>query len=357
MVVVVVFEFVVAVLVVVCYSVIQLFTMEVNNFASPTYNEYKTRNILSLEERVEVIREYDRHLTRPSLQSLAQKFECSSKQIKNIILNRETILQSYKSSGGSTPRDVAVRDDVLQKRQEKINFLGKVIYEYVQRALYYNYNIDNEKVRRKALQVKECIAVENFQPTIAWLMDFKRTYGIPSFDLQSLRNNVVITEAKRPHFSPIDMIQYVSRMEQEHNGGGNNFHNDEEDGSGRITIPKADINGNGRSDYASNNNSNKQQPPAHEPKIIYEIEDEEEDEELRKLNFADDESSNSTSLNEKYAVKRKASSSPFPDIETVDEALRHLKSLEEYAMLQDNYRAIGLLTQLEEIFKKQAKKK
>ena len=331
--------------------------MEVNNFTSPTYNEYKTRNILSLEERVEVIREYDRHLTRPSLQSLAQKFECSSKQIKNIILNRETILQSYKSSGGSTHKDVAVRDDVLQKRQEKINFLGKVIYEYVQRALYYNYNIDNEKVRRKALQVKECIAVENFQPTIAWLMDFKRTYGIPSFDLQSLRNNVVITEAKRPHFSPIDMIQYVSRMEQEENNGGNNFRGEDDDRPGRISIPKADINGNGRSDYASNNNNNKQHPPAHEPKIIYEIEDEEEDEELRKLNFADDESSNSTSLNEKYAVKRKATASPFPDIETVDEALRHLKSLEEYAMLQDNYRAIGLLTQLEEVFKKQAKKK
>lgn len=326
--------------------------MEVNSFASPTYNEYKTRNILSLEERVEVIREYDRHLTRPSLQSLAQKFECSSKQIKNILLNRETILQSYKSNGGSTHKDVAVRDDVLQKRQEKINFLGKVMYEYIQRALYYNYNIDNEKVRQKALQVKECIAVENFQPTTAWLTDFKQTYGIPSFDLQTLRNNVVITEAKRPHFSAIDMIQYVSRMEQEEHNRGSDYRGEQE---GRLSIPKADINGNGRSHYSINNN--KRHPPPHEPKIIYEIQDEEEDEELRKLSFADDESSNSTSLNDKYAAKRKASSSPFPDIETVDDALRHLKVLEEYAMLQDNFRAIGLLTQLEEIFKKQAKKK
>ncbi|XP_023303637.2 uncharacterized protein LOC111685599 [Lucilia cuprina] len=322
------------------------------NYTPHIYNEYKTRNILSLADRVEVIREYDSHLTRPSLQSLAQKFECSSKQIKNILLNRETILQQYNNGEAGPQKESSGRDDGLQKRQEKIAFLGKVIYEYIQRVLYYNYNIDDEKVRQKALQIKECIAVENFQPTYAWLENFKMTYGIPAFDLQSLRNNIVITEAKRPHLSAIDMIQYVSRMEQE-----------EQEQNRNKSFTKVDINGNGRlgnnnnKNHSSNNNN---QLNGLEPKIIYEIEDEEQDEELQKLNFSDSPPkasihNTSSSPAIKYTTKRRASS-PFPDIESVDGALKHIKALEEYAMLHDNFRAIGLLTQLEQIFKKQMKK-
>lgn len=320
--------------------------METANYAPHIYNEYKTRNILSLDERVEVLREYDRHLTRPSLQSLAQKFNCSSKQIKNILLNRESILKSYKNSEGITNNEVNGRDDMLQKRQEKIAFLGKVIYEFIQRALYYNYNLDDEKVRQKAMQITECIAVENFQPTYAWLENFKRLYGIPSFDLASLRNNIVITEVKRPHMSAIDMIQYVSRMEQKQNSQNLNSppHNNNNN----------NINNNNRFSITNNNHNHN----SLEPKIIYEIEDEEEDEELQKLNFDDNrQNSKSTSPSSqslKTSQKRRASS-PFPDIESVDEALKHVKVLEEYAMLHDNFRAIGLLTQLEQIFKKQVK--
>ncbi|KAM7359024.1 uncharacterized protein ACRADG_003780 [Cochliomyia hominivorax] len=304
---------------------------------SPPYvfNEYKSRNILSLADRVEVIREYDRHLTRPSLQGLAKKFMCSSKQIKNILRNRDTILNSYQAIDGGQKSE-----DVQQKRQEKIDFLDKVIYEYIQRALYFNYNIDDEKVRQKALQVKEYIAVENFQPTYAWLQDFKRTYGIPAFDLQTLRNKVVITEAKRPHMSAVDMIQYVIRMEQE---------------TQRYNYSKADINGHFDDSQNFNNSL--------EPKIIYEIEDEEEeDEDLQKLDFSDaplqTSKNNHNISNHTPAVKstpKRRASSHLPDIESVDEALKHIKVLEEYAMLNDNFRAIGLLTQLEQIFKKQAK--
>lgn len=318
--------------------------MEPMTFSPHIFNEYKTRNILSLSERIEVIREYDRQLTRPSLQSLASKFECSSKQIKNILLNRESILQQY--NGGTPLKEDSERDDVLQKRQEKIEFLGKVMYEYIQRVLYFNYTIDDEKVRQKALQIKECIAVENFQPTNGWLSNFKLTYGIPAFDLESLRNNVVITEAKRPHLSAIDMIQYVSRIEQEEleqMGGRSN----------NSSFSKSDINGNAsRTSTNGRNNASMQ-----EPKIIYEVPDDEDqqDEELQKLNFNSSQN-HQQNISMSKASKRRASS-PFPDVESVEEALKHIKVLEDYAMLSDNFRAIGLLTQLEQAFKKLPKKK
>lgn len=302
------------------------------NYAPHLFNEYKTRNILSLADRVEVIHEYDRQLTRPSLQSLASKFECSSKQIKNILVNRETILETFQN-GGVPLKEDPTRDEVLQKRQEKIAFLGKVMYEYIQRVLYFNCNIDDEKVIQKALQIKECIAVENFQPTNGWLEDFKMTYGIPAFDLVTLRNNVVITESKRPHLSAIDMIEHVTRIEQTHKR------------------KHSDINGNAEIQKASITVRN-------DPKIVYELiddDDEEEqgeqDEELQKLKF------NAVPQNTSSKTKKRRSSSPYPDIECLDDALKHLKALEDYAMLADNFRAIGLLTQLEQVFKKQPKKK
>ncbi|XP_059227021.1 major centromere autoantigen B-like [Stomoxys calcitrans] len=176
------------------------------------WDNYKTRNILSLIDRVRVLREYESYPKRPSFQSIATKFDCSPKQIKNIVMNRDSILRSYHESCSNRNEGL---DDTVQKRQEKIEFLGKVMYEYVQRVLFYKYPIDDEKVRQKALQVKECIAVENFHPTSIWLEDFKLTYGIPAFDMETLRNNVPLTEEKHPHLSAIDMIQYVSQQEQE----------------------------------------------------------------------------------------------------------------------------------------------
>lgn len=41
------------------------------------------------------------------------------------------------------------------------------------------------------------------------------------------------------------------------------------------------------------------------------------------------------------------SSSPLPEIDTMEEAMKHLKVLENYVMMRENFRAIGLITQLE----------
>jgi len=43
-------------------------------------------------------------------------------------------------------------------------------------------------------------------------------------------------------------------------------------------------------------------------------------------------------------------------VESYKDALRLLKPLEEFALMEENYRAIGLLTQLEKIFETGAKK-
>ncbi|XP_075162330.1 uncharacterized protein LOC142234997 [Haematobia irritans] len=317
------------------------------NLPANFWDNYKTRNILSLNDRVRVLRAYDSYTVKPSYQSMARKFDCSAKQIKNIIVNRESILRSYHES--SKGKNGVRLDNMMQKRQEKIEFLGKVMYEYIQRVLYHKYPIDDEKVRQKALQIKECIAVENFQPTHAWLEDFKKTYGIPAFDWDSLSNNVPLVAEKRPHLSAIDMIQYVSQLEQEERDEYNKSN------SKYSMEYEEDFNADDFDDgYVL------------EPKVVYEKHDDDDEDIEIDYNRKVVKLANNSKGQEQYRVnmppmspiqkssqsKRPRSSSPLPDIESVDEALRHIKALEEYSMLQDNFRAIGLLTQLEEIFKK-----
>ncbi|XP_061386058.1 uncharacterized protein LOC133320982 [Musca vetustissima] len=311
------------------------------NYPANFWDEYKTRNTLGLNERVQVIRVYDSYINKPTYQSIATKFGCSAKQIKNIIANRAAILRQYEEASHSK-NGIQPRTDIVQKRQEKIEFLGKVIYEYIQRAMYHGQPIDDDHVRQKALQIKECIAVENFQPNRSWLDDFKTTYGIPSFDMETLRNNVQITEVKRPHFNVIDMIQYVSRLEQE----------EQRLVTKKRKLPEANDNDEGPASYML------------EPTIVYESVDDDDDiQEVQVINGREQyQLEIPTPHNPKPAKRSRPSNvltnsdEPFPDIESADVALKHLKALEEYAMLNDNFRAIGLLTQLEEIFKKQGKK-
>uniref|UniRef100_A0A1A9UVQ8 HTH CENPB-type domain-containing protein n=1 Tax=Glossina austeni TaxID=7395 RepID=A0A1A9UVQ8_GLOAU len=308
------------------------------SMASP--NDYRTRNILSLEERVQVCKEYERLLSlgnSPSYQSLAKKFECSSKQIKNILLNKNNILQSFENYNPDAP----CKDEIQQRRKEKIEFLGKVMYEYLERAVYNGFSITEQKVRWKAVEVKECIAVENFNLTDAWLAHFQKLYNIPSFDLDALRNNMCISEAKRPYLNAIDMIQYVSRKEQQQ------------------LKDAAEQN-----DMCSNDNSMSEgQEETNEGTRIVYVNDENDDDDddnndrevNNKFNNLSQQHINGQPL-EKITGSLKRSLSPLPDIESVEDALRHIKALEEYSMLRDNYRAIGLLTQLEDIFKKQIRK-
>uniref|UniRef100_A0A1A9WHC4 HTH CENPB-type domain-containing protein n=1 Tax=Glossina brevipalpis TaxID=37001 RepID=A0A1A9WHC4_9MUSC len=231
--------------------------------------------------------------------------------------------------------DAPCKDEIQQRRKEKIEFLGKVMYEYLERAVYNRFPITEQKVRWKAVEVKECIAVENFNLTDAWLAHFQKLYNIPSFDLDTLRNNMCINEVKRPYLNAIDMIQYVSRKEQQQlkDAAENN-------------------------DICSNDNSmSEEQEETNETRVVYvnDENDENDDGEVKVFNNLQQKHINGQPL-EKTTGSLKRSLSPLPDIESVEDALRHVKALEEYAMLRDNYRAIGLLTQLEDIFKKQIRK-
>ncbi|CAD7006442.1 unnamed protein product [Ceratitis capitata] len=325
----------------------------------PKHRDYKTRNILTMMERVQVIKAYKR---MPNYQRLASRFGCSAKQIKNIISKKDALLRHYDNVRANKETDEAAT-----RRQEKIDFLGKVVYEFLLRALYLRMPISTSIIRQKAFEVKEAIAIENFSPNNSWLQDFRATYN--RLDLTGMMERLPSDMEKRQSLKCIDIIDYVSGQEREERRRVNvlddeNCNNLWESGNDNSSTYSNDehtmgfnmhANEFGSSDYDDEESVNTVEP------IVVDLE-------------ADDEAGGE-SVNEVYssAVKKGAVNNnnnnnnvpplkpitppPFADIHSYPEALRHLRVLEDFAMIEENYRAIGLITQLEQIFKNPPKLK
>ncbi|KAH8256219.1 hypothetical protein KR026_011189, partial [Drosophila bipectinata] len=160
----------------------------------------RVRNILTLEERVAVISQYD---IAPMYSKIAKNFNCSWEQIKNIVANRDSILKFHEAATKLKSKPI---EDVTLRRN-KLNFLGNCLYEYIQRAQYYlNTEITEEFLRNKALEFRSLFKLEGFVPNKSWLNHFKAKYNI------SLSNRQIALNRRPPRSLNLkDIMSYCSR--------------------------------------------------------------------------------------------------------------------------------------------------
>ncbi|KAH8380112.1 hypothetical protein KR009_009040 [Drosophila setifemur] len=145
----------------------------------------RIRNVLTLEERVAAIRQYD---IMPMYSKIARNFHCSWEQIKSIVSNRQAILEFHEASSRITQQ--SSRESELRRR--KLNFLGHCLYEYIQRAQYYLHtDITEELIRYKAMEFRDVMRLDGFLPNKPWINHFKAAYGITLSNRQ-------ITMTRRP---------------------------------------------------------------------------------------------------------------------------------------------------------------
>lgn len=112
---------------------------------------------LILEERVEAIRQYD---IKPNYTKIARYFNCSVGQINHIIRDREAILGVYEMI-----RRNSDQPNSLDLHQRKIDFMELCVSEYFHRIKFYLSNdINDKKIRQKALEFKALIGIDNFLP-------------------------------------------------------------------------------------------------------------------------------------------------------------------------------------------------
>ncbi|XP_017490114.1 PREDICTED: uncharacterized protein LOC108378329 [Rhagoletis zephyria] len=328
------------------------------------FHKNRTCNRLSMEERVMVIKLYKE---TPNYQRLANHFGCSFRQIKKIIANQDEIMHFHKNLRA---KDLA--EEVSNSRREKIDFLGKVVYEFLLRALYLRMPIDTAIIRQRAFEVKEAIAIESFTPNNAWLQAFRSHYN--RLDLTAMVEQLPSDMEMRRSLKCIDIIEYVSKQEREKKEK-THMEADDSPGSGRNESEKAiqnfmksendfddyEVYGSAEDDADLGNHEsveNMSTANTNAASIFVDLDSEEEDEQAESAVVKTEEtvSANTSSYATKPILKP-STPPPFPDIHSYPEAMRHLKVLEDFAMIEENYRAIGLITQLEQIFKNPPKLK
>ncbi|TMW44499.1 hypothetical protein DOY81_010421, partial [Sarcophaga bullata] len=114
----------------------------------------RVRNILTLKERVAVIEAYDR---RPMYTKVARMFNCSWEQIKNIVSNRDAIMEFYNATLNEKSEALESRDGLqVDLKQRKMKFLGECVYECIKRLQYHaKLPITEELIRIKALEFQD----------------------------------------------------------------------------------------------------------------------------------------------------------------------------------------------------------
>ena len=164
------------------------------------------RNILTLKERVAVIEAYDR---RPMYTKVARMFNCSWEQIKNIVSNRDAIMDFYNATLNEKSEALESRDGAqVDLRQRKMKFLGECVYECIKRLQYYaKLPITEELIRIKALEFQDILKLEEFTPNKKWLNLFKANYNI------SLSNKQISIHNTPPSSLDLkDIMTYCTKL-------------------------------------------------------------------------------------------------------------------------------------------------
>lgn len=258
----------------------------------------RKRRALLLRERVTVIEIYNTR-PRPNYDTLAKMFNCGRSQIKNILRNKGQILREYNKDPDS--------DRVRRQTPHILLELNRIVDTWLKRALGHKIRVSAEMILHKSVQVKQFLDYDEFEPTKAWLRSFRRRHGYYRVDLRSLD----IPEDRSKSLKIRDIFEDIK--------------DSMEVGVRRAVELKL---------MGQTNCTNVISEPL-EPET--------------KVNVKD-ESLNWDLSNEEFPL------SPETMDETVvlrsnSDALDYLRPLEEFAMLTDNFRAIGLITQLETIFR------
>ncbi|XP_030372734.1 uncharacterized protein LOC115622806 [Scaptodrosophila lebanonensis] len=163
--------------------------------------QQRIRNVLTLEERVAAIKQYD---IIPMYSKIAKNFNCSWEQIKGIVANREPIMEFFEATRRSK-QPLSAKGEELRKR--KLNFLNRCLYEYIQRAQYYLHSeINEDLIRTKALEFRELMRIENFVPNKSWINHFKAEFNI------TLSNRQITITRKPPRSMDLrDIMSYCGR--------------------------------------------------------------------------------------------------------------------------------------------------
>lgn len=235
------------------------------------------------------------------------------------------------------------RNELQQQQRRKINLLNKALYEYIARLGVHHKNIgplDVQRVRTVALNLGNILEIDNFVPNRMWLNQFKSRYdftfaqGVPLRAEpvpQSLDLHDIVSHCRRQQEQP----QATETQEEKESSCKviNEAIEKDDDfvATDEIKVEEAQLE---ISPTPPEHNDLKRPSPAVAASPLP----------LKKKWI-------SSSVLPSTCPKKSSCNSLLPiSLRSYENALRLLKLLDELVLLDENYRAIGLLSQLEKIF-------
>jgi len=282
----------------------------------------------------------------------------------------------------TSSQNQATSDEVHLRRKRKLAFLEKCVYEYIQRSqLVRQGRLDLDNLRFVAISLRDILKIDSFFPDKVWLKHFKSRYNfnftvgvqvtnrrLPlSLDLRDIvsycgRNEHKITldhkksqeELSQSDKPEVDQCPQVEPKPEE-------FEHEEDDDCVAIEVPPELIEIKDDEDNDDEHNDNEDLPE----RATKRKSDENGDpipcglkiQKIQSLNESLPEDTELLPANSPGHYSETSDEAHLPRcVESYKDALRLLKPLEEFVLMEENYRAIGLLTQLEKIFESAAKK-
>lgn len=143
-------------------------------------NRIKRKNVLALNEKVAAIREFEK---TPVYKHVGRSFNCSPDQIKRIIQQKDEILKAWEQR---TRRSNEVKS--LEMKAVRVSMLGKSVYEWIRRMMYYkDFIITDGLIQKMALQFKSALGIRVFFPHQDWCDKFRQMYKITDNDTKKLK--------------------------------------------------------------------------------------------------------------------------------------------------------------------------
>lgn len=310
--------------------------------------------VLTLIEKVNIIREY---LRTQQTTGLAKMFNCHRGQVHHILKHKDEYLADW----------LATKDPTRTRRPrcKVLNALGLILFEWILRCSHYEFTLTDEMVKSTASEIAKILQYRLFKPNPKWYSRFKIKYkldGLTSWDdwhsqvgvnQQSLDLTEILNDLRAIHGESV-IPNYVQLDDDEFKDltvrcyGNSNVAQE---------LGKLICNGNADDDmdvastepvdtFGESSNS-------HSGYVSYNGSD--SDEQYATISIDNDDSNdavdNSVSQSHiEQVVEREAK-----PIQSYREALNALGPLEQFALLKEDVRAVGLINQLEILFQDKMK--
>ncbi|XP_055842152.1 uncharacterized protein LOC129909172 [Episyrphus balteatus] len=215
----------------------------------------------------------------------------------------------------------------IQGEKQKMQFLNKVMEEWLLRNRPYR-DIYGRVLLSKAKEAADLLDIPSFNPNKLWLQDFNEEIAAPGSKLLGKVAPCGLSLQMADVIRDLRQLEQDQKAVQDHLAAENSIEisDDDDYDDGDFSDSYADLSSKLEvSVTVDEESSDYYEPGAKMPKLQSILLD----------------------LDEEEASEKKKS------IATYREALKYLKPLEDFALQKEDFRAIGLLTQLEAIFKQQ----